>query len=84
MLQLVSEIAKIKWFESREIVRADAVRGARPRENPCVGAAVERDAGEGVPHAVQIFERTGHRPAARAPTQHKRAVDVEKKDGFQT
>src|SRR5437764_9552240 len=54
------------------------------REDPGVGAAVERDADEGVPNTVELFERAGHRTAARASTQHKRAVDVEEKDGFQT
>src|SRR5437762_6835697 len=56
----------------------------RATDDPRVGAAVERDADEGVPYAVQFFERAGHRAATCASTEHKRAVDVEKKDAFQT
>ena len=81
--QFIREILEIERLELDEIRRGDAVRRGRLRDDPGVGAAVERDAVKGVPHAVEIFERARHRAAACAPGEHKRAVDVEQQDGLQ-
>src|SRR5262249_23506943 len=74
----------VERLEFRQMRGCHAVARGRLRQNPRISPTVERDAAEGVPYAIQIFERPRHRTSACAAREHKRAVDVEQEYGFQT